>query len=85
MYTSRYTTEGDCVYLDVYIYCSLNLKNNFRINIEITRGLRPKFVWPKLYYLGRAINTGYEIQTNDCFKNAYSYTFEIQLKFLTRI
>ena len=37
---------------------------NLRVNIEITSGLRHKFVWPKLYNLGRAINTGYEIQTN---------------------
>ena len=36
--------------------------------MEITSGLRHMFVWPKLYDLGRAINTGYEIQTNDCFK-----------------
>ena len=43
-------------------------EKTFRINIEITIGFRHRFVWPKLYYLGRAINTGYEIQTNDCFK-----------------
>ena len=51
------------------------------MNIEITSGLRYRFVWTKLYYVGPAINTCYEIQTNDGL-NAYSFTFEIQLKIL---
>ena len=59
--TGAWSNGCDCVYLDVYIHCSLNLKKTFQINIEITSGLRHRFVWPKLYYLGRAINTGYEV------------------------
>ena len=46
------------------------LEKTFRINIGIRNGLRHRFVWPKLYYLGRAINTGYEVLLT---ANSYIY------------
>ena len=36
----------------------LTWKKKIQINIEIPSELRHRFVWPKLYYLVRAINTG---------------------------
>ena len=63
-------------------YCRYN-QSTFRIAIEITRGLRQRFTWPKLYYLLAAQLTlvmKFKPSIVLCLR-----IWAIQLKFLTQI
>lgn len=49
--TRARSTGCDCVCLEMYIHCSLNLTETVRISIEIKSGFKYRFAWWKNYYL----------------------------------